>query len=157
MVNELSCYRRINFFPGKESLYKVSRETLGGFVLVVPRAKSAASDSALVAKALFRAADKLQVSSKALSGIIGVSEATISRMKRGDYVPEPDQKAFQLAVLFVRLYRSLDALTGGDDEVSASWLSNPNNALDGVPTELLQSVSGLMNVIGYLDARRAIV
>jgi len=117
----------------------------------------ALSDAGLVAKALVRGADKLQVSNRALARIIGVSEASISRLKKGGYPLDANQKPFQLAVLFIRLYRSLDALAGGDDGVSAAWLANPNSALDGVPLELVQSVSGLVNVINYLDARRAIV
>jgi antitoxin Xre/MbcA/ParS-like protein len=117
----------------------------------------ALSDAGLVAKALVRGADKLQVSNRALARIIGVSEASISRLKKGGYPLDANQKPFQLAVLFIRLYRSLDALAGGDDGVSAAWLANPNTALDGVPLELVQSVSGLVNVINYLDARRAIV
>jgi hypothetical protein len=62
-----------------------------------------------------------------------------------------------LAVSFVRLYRSLDALMGGDDAVSADWIKNRNTALDGIPLELIQTAPGLFNVIDYLDARRAIV
>jgi hypothetical protein len=117
----------------------------------------ALSDAGLVAKALVRGADKLQVSNRALARIIGVSEASISRLKKGGFPLDASQKPFQLAVLFIRLYRSLDALAGGDDGVSAAWLASPNSALDGVPLELVQSVSGLVNVINYLDARRAIV
>jgi hypothetical protein len=60
-------------------------------------------------------------------------------------------------LLFVRLYRSLDAITGGDDDVARSWLHNDNSALGGVPLNLVQSVPGLVNVIAYLDARRAVV
>lgn len=122
-----------------------------------PLAVPAVSDSDLVTKALVRAAEKLKITSKVLSRIIGVSEATVSRMKKGEHPLESGQKPFQLAVLFLRLFRSLDALTGGDDHVSARWFANPNSALDGTPVELVQSVSGLMNVIGYLDARRAVV
>jgi Protein of unknown function (DUF2384) len=126
--------------------------------MAIPQAQvQVRSDSDLVAKAFLRAADNLRLSNKSIAGIIGVSEATVSRMKKGDYALETGQKPFQLAVLFVRLYRSLDALTGGDDEVSSKWLSGPNGALDGSPIEVIQSVSGLMNVIGYLDARRAVI
>jgi hypothetical protein len=125
--------------------------------VTVPQEHSVHSDSRLIAKSAVRAAEKLDLSNRVLARIIGVSDATVSRMKKGEYPLEPGQKPFQLAVLFVRLYRSLDALTGGDDEVSAKWLSNPNTALDGTPVELIQSVSGLMNVINYLDARRAVV
>jgi hypothetical protein len=60
-------------------------------------------------------------------------------------------------VLLIRLYRSLDGIVGGDDGVAADWLTNNNTALDGIPLQLIQSVSGLMNVIHYLDARRAVV
>jgi uncharacterized protein (DUF2384 family) len=136
-------------------MFHVKRED--GSMLPNVRPDLAASDSALVAKALVRAAENLSLTNKILSRIIGVSEATISRMKKGEYPLESSQKPFQLAVLFIRLYRSLDTLTGGDDEVSARWLANPNSALSGTPVELVQSVSGLMNVVNYLDARRAVV
>jgi hypothetical protein len=119
--------------------------------------QESSSDSRLIAKSVVRAAEKLEISNRVLARIIGVSDATVSRLKKGEYPLESSQKPFQLAVLFIRLYRSLDALTGGDDEVSAKWLSNPNTAFSGAPIELIQSVSGLMNVINYLDARRAVV
>ncbi len=89
--------------------------------------------------------------------MIGVSEATVSRMRNGDHALQHGQKSFELAALFVRLYRSLDAMVGGDDVVAASWLVNRNSALDGEPITLIQTVPGLMNVIQYLDARRALV
>jgi hypothetical protein len=116
-----------------------------------------ASDAALVTKAAIGAADKLRINSKVLAGVIGVSEATISRMKNGNHALEAGGKPFELAVLLVRLYRSLDALIGGDDMAASAWLLNMNTALGAAPIELIQSVSGLMNVIQYLDARRAVV
>jgi hypothetical protein len=115
------------------------------------------SDSALVTKAAIRAADKLGINSKVLAGVIGVSEATVSRMRNGKHALEAGSKPFELAVLLVRLYRSLDSLIGGDDIAARAWLSNTNTVLGAAPIELIQSVSGLMNVIQYLDARRALV
>jgi hypothetical protein len=120
-------------------------------------ARTPASDSSLVTKAAIRAADKLRINSKTLAGIVGVSQATVSRMRNGRYALEAGSKPFELAVLLVRLYRSLDALIGGDDVSASAWLSNTNTALGAAPIELIQSVSGLMNVIQYLDARRAVV
>ena len=117
----------------------------------------AVSDSALMTKATVRAAERLSIKSKVLARIIGVSEATVSRMRQGEHPLEPHQKPFELAVLFVRLFRSLDAMTGGDEQVAAAWLVNENMALSGKPIELIQTVSGLANVIQYLDARRALV
>jgi uncharacterized protein (DUF2384 family) len=129
----------------------------GKIVLITPDSAPAISDSAVVARATIRAADRLDINNRTLARIIGVSEATVSRMRKGDYALEKNQKPFELAVMFVRLYRSLDALVGGDDAVAKAWLKNANTALEAAPINLVQSVSGLSNVIQYLDSRRAIV
>jgi hypothetical protein len=151
--------RQMFTFPWKESLDIISSQR-GSEVGMEPvhfRVDGAPTDSPLVTKALVRAADRLAVTNKVLAHVIGVSEPTLSRLRNGTYPLEEGQKAFELAVLFIRLYRSLDAVIGGDDKVASAWLSNPNTALGGVPLELIQSVSGLINVIQYLDARRGII
>jgi hypothetical protein len=122
-----------------------------------PRAIPEAEQAAVLTKAMLRAASQLGLTNKLLAAVIGVSEATVSRMRHGDYTLQRGQKSFELAVLFVRLYRSLDAIVGGDDAVAGSWLRNPNSALDAEPICLIQTVPGLMNVIQYLDARRAVI
>jgi hypothetical protein len=119
--------------------------------------ESAPSAPAVVTKAAVRAADKLGLTSKVLARIIGLSEASVSRMRRGDYLLGENDKPFELAVLFIRLYRSLDAIVGGDDAVANAWLKNRNTALNATPLELIQTVHGLTHAIQYLDARRAIV
>jgi len=119
-----------------------------------PLVDAAIAERALT-KATIRAADKLELTNRTLGAIIGLSEPSISRMKRGDFKLERGQKSFELSVLFVRLYRSLDAIVSGDEQVAKAWLRNNNTALRGVPAELIQSISGLVNVIQYLDTRRA--
>ena len=64
---------------------------------------------------------------------------------------------FELGVLFVRLFRSLDAIAGGDQSVARAWIKNPNLALDGRPLEKIATIAGLIDVIAYLDGRRALV
>ena len=123
----------------------------------VPLPGSDPKESSVITKATLRAADGLGIKGNVLSSIVGLSEPTISRMRNGEYVLEPGNKAFELAVLFVRLYRSLDAIVGGDDSVAADWIKNKNTALDGIPLDLIQTVSGLTNVVAYIDSRRAIV
>ena len=127
--------------------------------MTTPRAKAAArpSEAAVVTKAVLRAAEQLGITSRVLAKVIGVSEATVSRMRGGDYELPRDQKSYELGLLFVRLYRSLDTIVGGDREVARAWLDNPNRALDDRPLALIQTVPGLLHVIGYLDARRAVV
>ncbi len=113
--------------------------------------------SPVLTKATLRAAARLRLTNKLLATVIGVSEATVSRMHGGAYTLQPGQKSFELAIMFVRLYRSLDAIVGGDDAVAGTWLRNRNTVLQAEPLSLIQTVHGLMNVIQYLDARRALV
>lgn len=118
------------------------------------RAPAAAS---VVTKAVLRAAEQLRVSNSVLAKIIGVSEPTLSRMRTKDLPLSERGKEFELALLFIRLYRSLDSIVGGEAEVAAAWLRNDNRALGGKPLEQIQTIPGLMNVIAYLDSRRAVV
>ncbi len=117
----------------------------------------AVSEGAVMTKAVLRAAVRLGVSNKALAGIIGLSEASVSRMGAGTYTLSPGDKAFDLALLFVRLFRALDAIVHGDEAVARAWLRNENAALGGEPLTLIQSVPGLVHAVSYLDARRALV
>lgn len=119
--------------------------------------ESAASEGAVVTKAVLRAAARLGISNKMLGRIIGLSEASVSRMGSGAYALAPGDKPFELSVLVLRLFRSLDAITNGDETVACAWLENENAALDGQPLALIQSVQGLVHAVGYLDARRALV
>jgi uncharacterized protein (DUF2384 family) len=111
--------------------------------------------AAVVTKAALRAAVRLDVRASALAAVLGLSEATLSRMKKGAFVLEVGSKPYELAVLFARLFRSLDAIVGGDEQVARAWLVNPNTALAGRPIEKIRTVAGLTDVIAYLDARRA--
>lgn len=113
------------------------------------------ADAAVVTKAAVRAAARLGLANRTLARILGVSEATVSRMGAGTYLLKSGDKAYELALLFLRLFRSLDALSGGDEQVSRAWLRSDNLALGGAPVALIESLSGIINVVGYLDARRA--
>lgn len=127
-------------------------------MLIEPSLPGVAPDAgAVLTKAAIRAADGLGLSAKVLGGAIGVSEATVSRMRHGAFALERGSKPFELALLFVRLYRALDAIAGGDEAVARAWLRAPNEALGAVPVERITTVTGLFDVLAYLDARRAVV
>ena len=81
-------------------------------------------EARIATRAVIRAADRLGLKNTALAGILGVSEPTVSRMRNGRYLLDPGQKPFELAVLFIRFYRSLDAIVGGSDRVAADWIRN---------------------------------
>lgn len=117
----------------------------------------AATQGAVVTKAVLRAAGRLGITNKVLGRILGLSEASVSRMGSGTFVLTAGDKPFELAVLVLRLFRSLDAITNGDEAVACAWLEHENAVLDGTPLALIQSVPGLVHALGYLDARRALV
>ena len=56
--------------------------------------------------------------------------------------------------MFVRLFRSLDAVIGSNDSAARSWLNSENRGLAGRPIELIRSTEGLVRVVQYLDAAR---
>ncbi len=116
-----------------------------------------ADEATVVTKAALRAAERLGVTNRLLAGILGLSEATVSRMGSGAYLLTPGDKPFELAVLFLRLFRALDASVGGDQAAARAWLQSENTALGAPPVTLIPSLAGLVNVVGYLDARRALV
>ncbi len=110
--------------------------------------------SATLSKAVVRAADALGLSQAMLAEVLGVSAATVSRLKAGSYALQPARKReWEFALLFVRLFRSLDAIVGNDRD-ARSWLRGENRALGGRPLELIRGAEGLVSVLHYLDASR---
>lgn len=113
----------------------------------------AVAPEAVLAKAVLNAAGRLDLRQRHLAAILGASEASVSRLARGRGI-DPSSKEGELALLFLRLYRSLDTLVGGDDGRARAWLAAPNDHLGGVPAERLTNVQGLMDVVQYLDGMR---
>ena len=114
------------------------------------------SPEAVLTKAALRAAKRLRMTNRELAAVLGVGQATVSRAGAGRPLPA-EGKALELAALFVRLYRSLDAIVGGDDATAAAWLRAENTALGRPPAEAIGTVAGLVDTLAYLDARRALV
>ena len=119
-------------------------------------AASVPDAAAVLTKAAARAAERLDLPRSALARILGVSAPTVTRLYQGTYRLDARRKEWELALLFVRAYRSLDSIVG--DEASArSWLRSENRALDARPIDLLQDTEGLVRVVHYLDASRGLI
>jgi transcriptional regulator with XRE-family HTH domain len=107
----------------------------------------------VVTKAVQRAAGALGLKQKELAEILGVSESKLSRLEPGAPL-DSDKKEFELALLFLRMFRSLDTLVGGDEEKARAWLHATNRYLGDVPLSLIKQIWGLTHVVEYLDAVR---
>lgn len=114
------------------------------------------SGPAVLGKAVERAAGLLEVSDPELAKVLGVSPSSVSRLSRRSRTIDPESKEGELALLFLRVFRSLDALLGSDAEKCRRWLRVYNHHLAGVPADLLRSREGIVHVIDYLDAQRGL-
>ena len=115
----------------------------------------AVSPEAVLTKATIRAAELLDLQSSDLATVIGVSNSTVSRYRSGRSEISPSTKHGELALLLVRVFRSLDPLVGADSEMRKEWMHSPNKALGGVPAKLILKPDGLSRTLSYLDGMRA--
>ena len=110
--------------------------------------------ASVLSKAVVRAAEKLALRQAQLAKLLGLSTATASRLSAGTWTLPEHSKAWELATAFVRIYRSLSAITGGEVRAMRAWLYSQNTALGGEPAERMLSAEGLFHVLTYLDAER---
>jgi transcriptional regulator with XRE-family HTH domain len=123
-------------------------------VLRTPLSSPAPEASSVLTKAVTRAAALLGLTQRQVAEALGLSGPTASRLFTGKYRLSPTRsKEWELAILFVRLFRSLDALWGHEGTARA-WLETYNTALGASPLELIRSAAGLVRVVDYLDHAR---
>src|SRR5262249_38394152 len=108
----------------------------------------------VLSRALLRAAAVLGLNGQTMARVVGVSAASWSRLAAGQRTVDPSSKEGELALLFLRLFRSLDALVGGEAEKARAWLRAPNAHLSAVPLECIQSVAAPGPFHHDLDAVR---
>lgn len=108
--------------------------------------------SAILMKAFNNACSILNISNVQKGKILGVNASTLSRNTEKGFAPE--SKTGELQLHFIRLYRSLFAIAGGDNEFMNHWYHSDNKALNGTPATLCLSIDGLFRTNQYLDAMR---
>ena len=110
----------------------------------------------VVLDAAVRAAELLGLTQGQLAGVLRIDPSTLSRrltQRRGLSERSPE---YEMALLWVRLFRSLSAVVGGQDETARAWLASANRAFGGQrPLDVIASTEGLVRVVQYLDAHRA--
>ena len=81
------------------------------------------TDAQLLIQAVLRASDELALSRSALARVLGRDRSLFARGKGID----PASKTGELALLVVRLYRSLAVLVGNDRELMRHWFHTANH------------------------------
>jgi uncharacterized protein (DUF2384 family) len=108
----------------------------------------------VLTKAILNLANFYNFTGKDLSDIIGISESTTTRLNQCKKFISPDTKEGEMALLLLRVYRGLNSLIGNNHEKAKIWLNSFNNYFKKKPIEQLKTVSGLVDVVNYLDAMR---
>lgn len=116
--------------------------------------KSAPDKSMVLAKALRNSIDFWDMKQQELGRILGKKQATISNILNGKQPLLPESKEGELALLFLRAFRSLDTLMGTHRRNQINWLTHHHKTLNGKPLELMIKPEGLVQVVNYLDAMR---
>lgn len=109
--------------------------------------------SLVLGKAVFNASLQLGLSQSELASVLGLHRTAISRLKNNPNL-DPESKQGELALLLVRIARSLHALTGGDDVWIKHFMRSPNSATYGIPAQQITSIQGLVSVLQFVDALR---
>lgn len=112
-------------------------------------------DGKVLTTAVARIAEFWGLTNAKLGAVLGLSQATVSRLRSGRSELDPASKSFEAGQFLLRLFRSLDALLGSDDMAARTWLATPNLDLEARPLDLIDSFKGLMTVCDYVDAHRA--
>lgn len=110
----------------------------------------------ILSTAVAEVARHLEISSTELGHIIGVSQASASRLMRGEFAVRENAKEWEFAALLVRLYRGLFSIVGNNDQLAKDWLKSRNSAFGNeIPFEVIQKAAGLVHACDYIDAHRA--
>ena len=105
--------------------------------------------------AVTNAAGLMGLNKATLARVLGISAASAGRLFSGQYQLNPNSKEWDMALLLVRLFRSLDAIMAGDENALRSWLNSPNLGLNAKPLELVTDAAGLVHTVDYVDSYRA--
>jgi uncharacterized protein (DUF2384 family) len=116
--------------------------------------KSELNKGLLVLNSFQQAVKLLGMKKTESASILGLNPTTINRHKNSNNGLVVDSKEFELALQFIRVYRSLFAIAGGDHEFMQHWFNTTNKYLKSSPKSLVSSIVGLVEVNQYLDAMR---
>ena len=104
-------------------------------------------DSELLLQAVLRTAVELELGRADLARVLGKDRSTLNQAKGID----PASKTGELALLLIRLYRSLSVLAGNDRIQLRHWFHTANCHTGGIPAQQVQRTEGLVEIVQYLE------
>ncbi len=110
------------------------------------------NDNQLVADSLSKAAKFMEITHVELANMMGISASAFSRAIQKGFAPQSLKG--QVALMIIRIYRSLSALSGQNHGFMTHFLRTNNKYFNQPPIETMDTLEGLVMVNQYLDAMR---
>lgn len=113
-------------------------------------------DPDLVLRKAFLAASKqLDLTQTEMAAVLGKSRQWINNLAHDVTQPLPvGSKHGELALMLIRLARALFALNDGDPMWTRHFMRTHNSVTSGIPALQIQSISGMISVLQFVDAIR---
>ena len=87
---------------------------------------------------------------------MGLDQSTVSAMEHGLAELQGDTPSGQLALTLIKIYQSLTANVGGDEQACKQWVCSHNTGLAATPALLVQSEDEMNAVLAYLQSMEAL-
>jgi plasmid maintenance system antidote protein VapI len=107
----------------------------------------------VVSKAFMEAGNDLGLNGCQLAKTIGLSEATISRIRRGSCMITPDTKPYEMAMMVIRIHKAVMGIMKQDVSAAKAWMNTENEELKAVPARKICDIRGLVSVLAYAETR----
>jgi len=112
-------------------------------------------DGMVLRKAFLAASTGLNLSQSEMASIIGKSRQWVNTLAKDEDQPIPvHSKHGELALLLIRLARALYALNDGDPKWTQHFMRTTNKVTCGVPVEQIQTITGMITVVQFVDSIR---
>lgn len=108
------------------------------------------TDAHILAKALLRASAELGLTREQLASAIGTDSDGIAQISDQMHL-DSQSPSGQLAVLVIRLARSMRAQCNGDENWIHNFMRTPNSMIGAVPCEAVTTEDGLRRVVYWLE------
>ena len=103
-----------------------------------------------------RTGSLLGLSHAELARALGLDQSTVSAMEHGLAELQGDTPSGQLALTLIKIYQSLTANVGGDEQACKQWVCSHNTGLAATPALLVQSEDEMNAVLAYLQSMEAL-
>jgi len=108
--------------------------------------------SKVVSVALVRAAADLGLNGSQLARTIGLSEATVSRVRRGACIIPAGSKPYELSMMVIRIHQALMKTLAEDREAIQSWMRQKNKDFGSIPCDRIYDIRGLVAVLTFAES-----